>query len=126
VIVSATAAILLGWMWVEPVAVAFIICLIFKSAWGLGKPALNVLLDAVPEGIDLDVVEAEFLSIADVTVVKDLRVWSLNSQTKTLTVALYIRPGADHDRILSLAKARLKEKYGIRHATIQVETLSAR
>jgi cobalt-zinc-cadmium efflux system protein len=63
VIVSVAAAVLLGWAWVTPVATALIVALIAKTAWGLGKPAWDVLLDAVPAGTDLDRIEADLLAI---------------------------------------------------------------
>lgn len=123
VIVSVAAAILLGWAWVEPVAVAVIVVLIVKTAWGLGKPAWDVLIDAVPDGTDLDRIEADLLAIPGVAVVKDLHVWALNSQTTALTATVFIHAGADHDAVLASAKAALREKYNIRHVTVQVETI---
>ncbi len=125
VIVSVAAAILLGWAWVEPAAVALILVMIVKTAWELGKPAWDVLIDAVPAGIDLDRVEADLLAIPGAAVVKDLHVWSLNSRTKALTATVLIRAGADHDEVLASAKAVLREKHGIGHMTVQVETLPA-
>ena len=44
VIVSAAAAILLGWGWAEAVVVAIIGVMIVKIAWGLGKPAWKALI----------------------------------------------------------------------------------
>lgn len=123
VIVSVAAAILLGWAWVQYAAVALIVALIAKTAWSLGKPAWNTLIDAVPEGIDLDRVEADLLAIPGAAVVKDLHVWALNSQTTALTATVFIRPGADHDAVLASAKAMLREKHKIRKVTVQVETL---
>ena len=123
VMFSTAAAILLGWAWVEPVAVALIVVLIAKTAWGLGKPAWDVLIDAVPAGTDLDRIEADLLAIPGAAVVKDLHVWALNSRTTTLTATLLIKPGAAHDTVLASAKAVLREKHGIRHMTVQVETL---
>ena len=123
VIVSAAAAILLGWVWVEPVAVALIVALIGKTAWGLGKPAWNILIDAVPDGIDLDRIESDLLAIPGASGVHDLHVWALNSTMTTLTATIFVRPGADHDLVLASAKAVLREKHGIRHMTVQIETI---
>lgn len=123
VIVSVAAAILLGWAWVEPVAVALIVVMIVKTGWELGKPAWDMLIDAVPAGIDLDRVEADLLAIPGAASVKDLHIWALNSRTMALTATVFIRPGADHDAVLASAKALLREKHGIRHATVQVETI---
>ncbi|MDD5305479.1 MAG: cation diffusion facilitator family transporter [Elusimicrobia bacterium] len=44
VIVSAAAAILFGWAWVEPVVVALIGLMIVRIAWGLGRPAWKALV----------------------------------------------------------------------------------
>lgn len=123
VIVSAAAAILLGWAWVEPAAVALIVAMIVKTGWELGKPAWDVLIDAVPRGADLDRIEADLLAIPGAAVVKDLHVWALNSRTMALTATVFIRPGAGHDEVLVSAKTLLREKHGIRHATVQVETI---
>lgn len=123
VILSVAAAILLGWAWVEPAAVVLIVLMIAKTAWSLGKPAWNTLIDAVPEGVDLDRVEADLLAIPGAAGVKDLHVWALNSQTTALTATVFIRPGSDHDAVLASAKAMLREKHQIRKVTVQVETL---
>jgi cobalt-zinc-cadmium efflux system protein len=123
VIVSVAAAILLGWAWVTPVATALIVALIAKTAWGLGKPAWDVLIDAVPAGTDLDRIEADLLSIPGAAVVKDLHVWALNSRMTALTATIYIRAGTSHDAVLASAKALLREKHGIKHATVQVQTI---
>ena len=102
---------------------AVIVALIVKTAWGLGKPAWDVLIDAVPEGIDLDRIESDLLAIPGTAVVKDIHVWAFNSHTTTLTATVFIQAGADHDGVLATAKAVLREKYGIRHMTVQVETI---
>ncbi|MBI5245703.1 MAG: cation diffusion facilitator family transporter [Elusimicrobia bacterium] len=123
VILSAAAAIRLGWTWVEPVAVVLIVAMIAKTAWELGRPAWNILIDAVPAGIDLDKIEADLLAIPGAAGVHDLHVWALNSTMTTLTATLFIKPGTDHDQALAAAKAVLTEKHGIRHLTVQIETI---
>jgi len=123
VIVSAAAAILLGWAWVEIAVTGVIVAMIVQTAWGLGKPAWDLLIDAVPAGTDLDRIEADLLAIPGAAVVKDLHVWALNSQTKALTATVFIRPGSDHDAVLAAATALLRETHGIRHLTVQVQTI---
>lgn len=123
VIVSVAAAMLFGLAWVEPVAVALIVVMIARTAWELGRPAWNVLIDAVPDGVDLDRVEADLLSIPGAAGVHDLHVWALNSRTNALTATLFVRPGTDHDQALATAKALLREKHGIARLTVQVETI---
>ncbi len=123
VILSVAAALLFGWTWAEPVVVAMIVLMIAKTAWELGKPALNVLIDAVPEGIVLDKVEADLLTVPGAAGVDDLHVWALNSKTTALTATIFIKPGADHDQALATAKALMREKHGIKHVAIQIERI---
>lgn len=121
VIAAAAAHILWGIAWLEPIVIGVIVFLILKVAWELGKPAWDVLLDAVPAGVSLDRLEADLLEVPGVAAVYDLHVRSLTSSAAELSAKLYAKPGADHAVILASSRAFLKERYGIVHSTIQIE-----
>jgi cobalt-zinc-cadmium efflux system protein len=125
-LIGATAASLLwGWNLLTPIATAALVVMILRVAWELGKPAWNALLDAVPPGLDMDALETDLRGLPGVAGVYDLHVRSLNSQGADLAAKLYARPGADRDAILAEAGKFLRERYGIVHATIQVEAAPA-
>jgi cobalt-zinc-cadmium efflux system protein len=79
-------------------------------------------MDSVPSGVDMDRLESDLRAVPGVASVIDLHVRALNSLGAELAAKLYARPGADHAAILAAANAFLRERYGIVHSTIQIET----
>lgn len=121
IILTTAAGALLGWTFLQPLVFAFIVYLILHTAWELGKPAWDVLMDAVPPGLDLDALEADILSIPGIASVYDLHVRQLNGASAELAAKALVRAGADRDAALAALQAMLREKYKITHATIQLE-----
>ncbi len=112
-----------GWAIADPIITIGIVFLIGRTTWSLLKRSLNVLIDAVPPGVDLDAVESGLLEIGGVVAVHDLHVWSLNASQTVATATLYVQAGTDHEAALAAARALLLEKHGLGHATVQVEVL---
>jgi cobalt-zinc-cadmium efflux system protein len=98
------------------------VAMVLRVAWELGRPSWDALLDAVPPGVDMNRLETDLSSVVGVAAVYDLHVRALNSQGAELVAKLYAHPGADHAAILASANAFLRERYGIVHATLQIET----
>jgi cobalt-zinc-cadmium efflux system protein len=82
---------------------------------------LRVLVQAAPEGLDLDGLRSRLTSIPEVTEIHDLHVWTLTSEMDVATVHLVTGDGVDPHPILDQARALLEEDYHISHATLQVE-----
>jgi cobalt-zinc-cadmium efflux system protein len=110
-----------GWLWLDPVVSIAIAIAVLIATWGLTRDALNLALDAVPAGIDRHDVEAYLAGLPGVTEVHDLHIWAM-STTETALTAHLVRPNAGlDDRLLADAAHELDRRFGIRHATIQVE-----
>ncbi len=121
IILSTVLGLLLGWTFLQPFVLAAIIYLILHTAWELGVPAWNVLMDAVPSGLDLDKLEADFLTVPGVVGVHDLHVRMLNGSNAELAAKATVAAGTDRDVALAALQALLRERYKIAHATIQLE-----
>lgn len=121
VVVSGVLIGLTGATWLDPVTGLAIVVVIAWGTWGLFTDSLNLALDAVPETIDRDEVEAWLGALPGVAEVHDLHIWAL-STTETALTAHLIRPGAPaDDAFLSRASAGLRERFAIGHATLQIE-----
>jgi cobalt-zinc-cadmium efflux system protein len=95
---------------------------ILVGTWGLLRDSVNLSLDAVPEGIDPHEVEAYLAGQPGVAEVHDLHIWAMSTTETALTVHL-IRPETDpDDRLLDRLRRELHDRFGIEHATIQIET----
>lgn len=121
VVVAALAISGTGWAWIDPAVSLLVAFVILASSWGLAREALRLSLDAVPAGIDRAAVERCLAGLPGVTEVHDLHIWAM-STTETALTAHLVRPGAAlDDCFLVDASHALAERFGIRHATLQVE-----
>lgn len=110
-----------GWQWLDPAVSLAIALVILVGTWGLLRDAVNLSLDAVPEGIDPHEVEAYLAGQPGVTEVHDLHIWAM-STTETALTAHLVRPGKGiDDGLLARVRRELHDRFGIEHATIQLE-----
>lgn len=121
VVLSGLVILLSGWTWVDPVMSLVIAALILVSTWGLLRDSVNLALDKVPSGIDVEAVHAFLAALPGVTQVHDVHIWPL-STTETALTAHLVRPGsALEDDFLHDASAALLAHFSIGHATLQIE-----
>lgn len=110
-----------GLLWIDPAVSLLLAALILWSSWGLAKDSVNLALDAVPSGIDPHEVDAALRSLEGVVEVHDLHIWGMSTTDVALTAHL-IRPcHGGEDALLASATRLLRERFGIAHATLQVE-----
>lgn len=110
-----------GWTWADPVASLAIVVVIVAGTWGLFREALDLALDAVPPGIDPAAVEAYLAGLPGIVAVHDLHVWAMSTTEAALTVHLVKPDGRLDDGLLGCVTEDLRAKFGIAHATIQLE-----
>ena len=121
VVVAALLIRATGLLWIDPVVSLMLVALITWSTWGLAKDSVNLALDAVPAGIDPHEVEATLRALDGVVEVHDLHIWGMSTTDVALTAHL-IRPcHGGEDAMLATATRVLRERFGIAHATLQVE-----
>jgi cobalt-zinc-cadmium efflux system protein len=121
VIAAAIITIATGWPYADPLFAGLIGLFIVPRAWSLGRQALRVLVQAAPAGMDLAALHADLGGIGTVAEVHDLHVWTLTSEMDVATVHLVTTGGGDPHPVLDQARSLLQERYGIAHATLQVE-----
>lgn len=108
-----------GW-WDTAVALAIALFVAVRAAM-LGREVLAVLGQHAPAGVDPDAVAADLEAVPGVVGVHDLHLWTLTSGMHVATAHLVADP-VDRDEVLAGAQALLRERHGIDHATVQVET----
>jgi cobalt-zinc-cadmium efflux system protein len=126
VVVAAASIQATGWLWVDPVTSLLIVAVIVVGTWGVLRDSVNLAMDGVPGGIAASEVEGCLRSLPGVIEVHDLHIWGL-STTETALTAHLVRgeTGAETDTVEDLvlrASHEVRERFGIGHATLQVET----
>ena len=111
-----------GWLWLDPVVSLAVSAAIIVGTWSLLRDSLNLALDAVPPGIDPEAVAHHLAALPGVAEVHDLHIWGM-STTETALTAHLVRPTSlsVDDAFLCHAAQDLKDRFGIGHATFQVE-----
>jgi cobalt-zinc-cadmium efflux system protein len=110
-----------GWLWADAAFSVIISLLIIYSAWRLVIESVNVLLEGTPSHINPAAVGAALREIAGVQAVHDLHIWTLTSQRHIITAHLVLRDSQENQRVLREARALLHQKFGLDHATLQLE-----
>ncbi len=81
-----------GWLWLDPAVSIVLAITILAGTWSLAVKSLDLMLDAVPEGIDPEEVKAFLGALPGVVEVHDLHIWAL-STTETALTAHVVMPG---------------------------------
>ena len=111
-----------GWSWVDPLVGVAIGFWVLPRTWTLLRESTNVLLEGVPEGLDLDVVEQALLALPGVTGVHDLHIWALSSGRVAMTAHIEADDRLHQDeRLEAMAEKMLAERFHITHAVVQIE-----
>ena len=110
-----------GWLWADPAASLAISSLILVSAWHLLREAVDVLMEAAPRHLELHQIETALSGLPDVVRVHDLHVWSIGSGEVSLSCHLVVEKEGNGTELLSRAYRVLGERFGIAHATVQIE-----
>jgi cobalt-zinc-cadmium efflux system protein len=121
VIAGAIILQLTGWDWVDPVVGIAIAVWIVPRTIRLAGQALRILVQAAPPGTDIDALRADLEAVDGVVDVHDLHVWTLTSDMDVASAHLMVGTSVDQHRVLDRARDVLRERYGIGHATLQVE-----
>lgn len=121
--VAASVIILFtGWTPADPLISILIAVLIVVSAWRLMRESLNVLLEGAPRGMRSEDVTRAIRAVAGVADLHDLHVWSITSDFPVLTSHIVLADGAEPAAVLRALQMTLVERFGITHATLQLES----
>jgi cobalt-zinc-cadmium efflux system protein len=123
VIVGGLAILWTGQYWIDAALSFGIGALILWSSFGIVRETLNILLEGTPRGMSLEAVESAMRTIAGVSDVHDLHLWSIGSENHALSAHVKIADMAtsESDTILRQINEKLGRGFGIRHTTIQLE-----
>ncbi|QKE84483.1 cation diffusion facilitator family transporter [Arthrobacter sp. NEB 688] len=109
-------------LWDTVVALAIGVFVLVRAVH-LGREVLAVLGQHAPAGVDPEAVRVALEEVDGVVEVHDLHLWTLTSGMDVATAHLV--SDADGGPVLERAATVLRERFGIAHATVQVESTGA-
>jgi cobalt-zinc-cadmium efflux system protein len=122
VVVAGGLILLTGLAWLDPAISLVVSVVIVAGTWSLLRASIDLSLDAVPPGIDRAGVETYLNALPGIVEVHDLHIWGLSTTASALTVHLVCADEARRDILLPQVCLDIRRRFGIGHATIQMET----
>ena len=122
IIIVAVVLQLTDFLEIDPLlGMAFGLLLLWAS-WSIIRGALHILLDNVPNDLDMNAVKDAIESVPDVDSVHHLHAWSLTTGKNIVSAHVLIGDFARGEPILQNIQSMLKTDFSIYFSTIQVET----
>jgi len=110
-----------GWLWIDPLTSLLIVAAIVWGTWGLLRESTAMSLAAVPARIDPNAVRSYLAGLPGVASLHDLHIWPMSTTETALTAHLVTPAGHPGDAFLIEACHELNHRFGIGHATLQIE-----
>lgn len=124
VVAGGVFMLLTGNYLVDPILSVLIGVIIIFGAYRLLREAVDVLLEAIPSGMELEDVGTAIAEVDGVIGVHDLHVWSLTSGMNAMSCHVEVRTStlAESDALLGRINELLRSEFSITHTTIQMES----
>ena len=118
VLIASVVMLFVEWPILDPILSLCISIWVLYNVFSNLKDTFRVLLQAIPEGVDVQQLTAEIEAIAEVSSIHDLHIWTLDGNDHVMT--LHVVSDADILTLKPLILA-VAERYHIHHTTIEVE-----
>lgn len=121
-IVAALTVFLTGWPYADPLLALLIAAILGRGAWRVLSESAHILLEGVPEGIDLQEIRGTLTArVTGVEEIHHVHAWALTAEKPLVTLHATVSENADLSATTARIKAVLNDEFGIDHSTIQVE-----
>ncbi|MDT0501072.1 MULTISPECIES: cation diffusion facilitator family transporter [unclassified Halomonas] len=121
-IIAALVILATGWTPIDPLLSLLVAALILKSAWKLTRESGHILLEGAPQEPTGEQLRREIpAALPAVHDVHHVHLWSLTPARHLASLHAAVDGGEDRQAVLIEIRTLLMERYGIYHATIQLE-----
>jgi cobalt-zinc-cadmium efflux system protein len=121
--ISAAVIILVsGWTAADPLISILVAVIILRSAWFVVRDSVHILLEGAPTDLPTAALSADLrANVPGVEDVHHVHVWSITQEQPMVTLHARVGRDADAFEAVRQIKARLRSKFGIEHATVEIE-----
>ncbi|MFF4603717.1 cation diffusion facilitator family transporter [Streptomyces sp. NPDC001339] len=119
--VSGLVVMTTGFAQADAIASLVVVALMLKAGTGLVRESGRIFMEAAPAGIDPDAIGDHLVAQDQVVEIHDLHIWQITSGQPALSAHILVAPGGDCHKVRRGLQALLSQRYGITHATLQVD-----
>ncbi len=121
-LIAGAVILMTGWTPIDPLLSLLVAAIIVRSGWRVVADAGHILLEGAPEELDTRAIGPDLIAnVKGVEEVHHVHVWSITQSRRMVTLHACIGPAEDQDRMVRSIKARLKDQFGLDHATVEIE-----
>lgn len=122
-LLAGLAIVFLGWNWLDSVVGIAIALMLLIATISIIRDALHILLEGVPNDINLPLVKHSLLKLGNVLDVDDIHAWTIDNNYYAFSCHLVVDETKfkESRKVVEVAKELLANKFGFRHSTIEVE-----
>lgn len=121
VIAGAVLIRITGWTWIDTVVAVLIGLWVLPRTWILLRGTINILLEGVPDEVDLRAVRDALTAVPGVAGLQQLHVWSISNRDNRAAVHVLVSPGIDIAGLQRDIADMLHNRFDIARSTIQAE-----
>lgn len=128
VIVAAIIIMVTGFQAADTIASVLIALMILPRAWSLLRDVVDVLLEATPKGVDVQMIREHILSVDGVVDVHDIHIWTITSGVPVFSAHIVVNDAVLNahgaDEVLDKLGTCLGSHFDTEHCTFQLEPAS--
>jgi cobalt-zinc-cadmium efflux system protein len=111
-----------GWTPIDPLLSILVALIIVYSGWKVVGDAGHILLEGAPRELDTRAIGPDLIAnVPGIIEVHHVHVWSITQERRMVTLHACVREGLHGDRMVKAIKARLHDRFGLDHATVEIE-----
>lgn len=121
-LVAGAVILFTGWTPIDPLLSVVVAAIIVRSGWQVVADSGHILLEGAPGELDTRAISPDLVAnVKGVEGVHHVHVWSITQSRRMVTLHACIGDVADSDRLVKAIKARLRDQFGLDHATVEIE-----
>jgi cobalt-zinc-cadmium efflux system protein len=121
-LVAGAVILFTGWTPIDALLSLLVAAIIVRSGWHVVAASAHILLEGAPEELDTREIGPDLVAnVEGVEGVHHVHVWSITQNRRVVTLHAQLCDTAESDRLVRDIKARLKDRFGLDHATVEIE-----
>ena len=121
-LVAGAVILFTGWTPIDPLLSILVAAIILRSGWTVVMDSGHILLEGAPPELDTrDIGPDLAANVPGVIGVHHVHVWSITQERQMVTLHACVDEGLEGDRMVKAIKERLHTRFGLDHATVEIE-----
>ena len=121
-LIAGAVILFTGWTPIDPLLSILVALIIVYSGWKVVSEAGHILLEGAPRELDTREIGPDLVAnVPGLIDVHHVHVWSITQERRMVTLHACIEDGRDAEEVVKAIKQRLKARFGLDHATVEIE-----